>query len=342
MDFVFLVYVSRSGSTFLARNLAEISPDLVVLPEIDLLNLLAAWGEDHVRNLNGRGLFRLMTLDERLMDIGLSYDDLRALAFRCAGKGIRQLMEDLVNEYATRVQGKEPKIALIKRGPLIWHYETLRHVFPEAVYLHIFRDPRGVVNSIIHTHRAYAPGEKMGRGDVYFAARQWVKFMERINALKHPRRAPILEIRYEDLCVSLSGTVKAILQHIGAAGTNGPGNGREYVFNVPARETRIHKLIQGTPAAGRIDAWKKELSGYQGAVIELIARQRMAEKDYRPHFLTGVDRAKLPVYFVLARIAHVHYTILFYSRRLIEYLFRPSRLGMRLRLALRSLLTLHG
>ena len=73
---VFLLYVSRSGSTFFANQLARRSSDVVVLPELDVVNLLCDAGDDQLQAMSSQEIAQFVELDERFQQLGVATKDL--------------------------------------------------------------------------------------------------------------------------------------------------------------------------------------------------------------------------------------------------------------------------
>ena len=136
----------------------------------------------------------------------------------------------LIDEFAKVLayQGK-PRLAVKTTGPSRMRF--LQDIFPEARFVHIIRDGRAVVNSLmkvdfwVDTHRLESPAWSHGMPDSYIeewkrleesplalAALQWRNIVEtaRRECLSLPD-IPYLEIRYEDFMANPGATIVRIL-----------------------------------------------------------------------------------------------------------------------------------
>jgi hypothetical protein len=284
MKFAFLLYVSRSGSTFLARQLATHSPNLLVLPETRLFGWLVMLGDAGLSALTPSELFDLINKDFQFENLGIDKAKLSEVVKRNHRK-VGPLIEDLVNLYSRN--GCAADFVLVQIGTPKY-CEKLLSIFPDAKFLNIYRDVRGTVNSMVNAHRPYFPGELMGAGDVVFAAKQWRSFMKRIDALK--TRLPIYEICYEQFCIEIEKDLTEITAAIGCRFQKTAESSN--AFPIGQREQEIHKLVFGPAKRARLDAWKTELSLYQGLAIEIVAKDLLESRGYRLWFSN-----KCPIYF---------------------------------------------
>lgn len=327
MIFTFLIYVQRSGSTLLARHLAEQAADYVVLPECRLLEVLLAEGEAKVRRLEPPELARLMKLDHQLASLGVDDTVLTNITQAVQGQGIRAVLEAVATHYA-RLQGKTPNAVLIKQGSLFLADQTLAQHFPERRYIHVYRDIRGVANSNIHSRRPYFPDEVMGRGDVIYLARFWNDFMADVATLRS--ETPVLSVSYEDFCQNPSGTCAKIFSFVGVQQQARPA----YTYRVADDEKSIHRLVTQAPQLGRLDAWQQELRWWQGIATEVITQDTLEALGYQPWFLERTSRGRVAVLFAYAFVRHVMLTARFYYQRFHYYRKHLPRLFNRLKLSL--------
>jgi hypothetical protein len=332
MRFAFLVYVSRSGSTLVARTLASHSRELVVLPEFRLVDVLVAEGDASVRKLSAARLLKLVMIDKQIGSLGFSSAELEALAAENAGKGIRALMEALVARYIARhaPDRRDATTALIKLGSVVYIADQLATLFPEAMYLHVYRDPRAVTSSLIRHVRPYFPEQKMGRGDPVFISREYKRVVRAVRELAG--RAPVLDVQYEQFCADPTPVIENIARFFGVAferEASAPS------FTVAAAEQGIHQLVDQAPIVERTTAWQTELPGWAGLAVERTVGDVLGELGYQPHFATGVSPAQARAWHARSTLFHMRCTAEHYVRRLNYYRTRPSWLGNRMKLALR-------
>lgn len=277
----FLVYDSRSGSTFLASKLARAVGHLAVTPELRFDRMLRG-----ARSARGR-------LDSRpLLDSLFARDSMRNLATS------RDRVEEAIEAEATRLSPEsllrltlgfhlradgqdDPDVILIKAGPHAFVWEEIRGALPGASFIYVIRDPRAVVNSKIKTRRPYFPAENMAWPGAALSAYRWTMYS---RAMRRAARAgvPVLPVRYEDALADVDAVLQDCAAFLGLPLATGAGERRD-AYRIPDAERQIHRLVaEGQAVRERADAWRKELSGRAVRLVETVAQDEMRLRGYRP------------------------------------------------------------
>jgi hypothetical protein len=120
---------------------------------------------------------------------------------------IRSLCDVVFEEFAgpghTHVSERTP-----------WHVEHLpliAEVYPDARFVHIIRDGRDAVRSLVHWY--------WGPTTVRDAAAEWRRSVEAGRAASPGLGEKLLEVRYEDLLANLREGVERIYAHVGLEGS---------------------------------------------------------------------------------------------------------------------------
>jgi hypothetical protein len=108
------------------------------------------------------------------------------------------------------------KRLIAKRPDFYRHLDFLKRTFPNARFVHIVRDGRPVALSMRAKEvevRAKRGGERLEPEEALRAAAGfWVDVLARADELSAEER---IDVRYEDLCEDVHGTLEAILRHVG-------------------------------------------------------------------------------------------------------------------------------
>lgn len=283
MNFLFLLYVSRSGSTMLANRMTMHLQGALALPELDLVTTMFARGEHAIASLNRPRLEKLIESDRKFSELELAEGAAREIAEASAGHGIRAVLEALVSTYTKRRKLPMPELVIFQRGSLLSVAHDIATHFPEAKFIHVYRDPRAVIRSVAEIgsgrFESFDP-RHMGRRDTLGLARNWVTYVERVDALvaAHPGR--VHQIRFEHLCRDLSGELNAIARFAGRNFVLEGNGGAEVGVN----EREIHQNVSAAPMLDRLDAWQRELPIWRGYVTERFAAAAMHRRGYEPFF----------------------------------------------------------
>ncbi len=249
-DPVFVIGAPRSGTTVLARSLAEHSA-LWASGENDLLFLLfgnraVERAFDRAAEAPGRRWVRLenVTRDEFLAYVGM---------------GINALI-------TSRSGGRR----WVDHTPLnTWIAGTLADAFPGARFIHIVRDGREVVHSMLNFARA-VPDPAVAQflqervpwaADMGSACVAWRDHVDAAMEFcdRHADRALI--VRYEDLANAPEGTFEAIHSFLGVAEEPGPAR-----F---LASRRINSSFRDRPRASAGDVWEEWDAGKRQLFTEL-------------------------------------------------------------------------
>jgi sulfotransferase family protein len=335
LRFAFLVYLGRSGSTFLSRQLDGASRDVLVTPELNFVVTAALLGDEAVRALGADELVRFVRRDLQLANLDLPDAELDARVRECAGRGARELCESLLRAHAEK-RGRAPRVVVVKKSVAHLGADKLLRVFPEAVFVHVRRDARAVVNSLLHTESVYDPGHMLGRGDPVHAARLWVRQLESVAALAARQPERVLEIEYEKLVRDPASELSALVAGLAARlGVELRAAADDAGFAVPERERSLHRLVSGPAVEARAEGWRDELRRADGIAVEAIARDWLARCGYPPHFLAHASPGEVTRARLALEAKHAAKTLRHYAWRggiLLRLLFTdPGLAGARLR-----------
>ena len=198
---VFIIGSPRSGTSVLAWSLAEHSR-LWTSKETDFLHEL--FGRAEAVGAMERAASRPETwLEHHAVS--------RAEFLFFLGSGINALVTN-------RSEGRR----WIDQTPLYTLMtDTLAEMFPGAYFVHILRDGRNVVHSMIHFAERFGPALRDSghlpewASSMQAAARTWRSFVERADDFcgRHPDRA--VTVRHEAICRDPEGQLGRLLEFLG-------------------------------------------------------------------------------------------------------------------------------
>ncbi len=262
---IFIVGCPRSGTTLLGRMLDR-HPALAIFPETQfhLLVYLRRKAFGDLRDPTKRRRLINEYLQSRpIQAAGLNTAEL-AEKLSSEATSYQELFTSILSYYADS-QGK-PRYGE-KTALHALFLDTLCEWFPNALILHMVRDPRAAVASLQHAPWA--------SGSVMTNARKWLKLNR--AARRFCGRPGYLEVRYEALVTDPVPQLQAICSFLG----------EEYspCMIVPDRNSTADSAGEmrwrTAVTAARLDVWKKELTADQVAQIEWALGPEMERFGYQ-------------------------------------------------------------
>ena len=295
---VFLVYFSRSGSTFLSSRLDRYA-DLGVTVESGFMQTLLLKSSAISRANDPAGVYDLLKDEGRFSNLGISHQAFSEHLRPGGSYGVGEVSRAILGAYfATRKPGA--RVWVVKEGGMGFLVNRISRELPEARFLHVIRDGRAVLNSGLNAVRPYGTGERMAR-DPLAVARVWSQFVDGVDAFRaaHPRRC--LELRYEDLIAGEEAELRGLRLSLGLPAV-AEAIDDSYYDAMPEKERSIHRLVSGAAAPGRVDAWKGELVRGDRLVFEHRARRALLRHGY-PVDVPGLPRLLLDPNFVASYVS---------------------------------------
>ncbi|MBD3308010.1 hypothetical protein GF339_16330 [candidate division KSB3 bacterium] len=222
-----------------------------------------------------------------------------------------------------------------KTPRLIRFAQELKQCYPRARFIHIIRDPRAVVNSLIasDTHRSSA----------YHGAQRWVHDVNRGLELKRQHPEAVLEVSYEALVTHPTQTLRTICAFLKVDFAD------EMLHYYEDSKTDFsskffHDMVQNLdkpPDPSRIERWRTTLSARQVRLIEMLCADTMHHLGYLPeHHGATVS----PLYVRLTqmqRVLGLSRQLWHYGRRRPGYLVCNVRRKLALGLLFHDLAGIH-
>lgn len=282
-NLVFIVGCPRSGTTWLQRLLA-CHPRVRTGQESDLFDVyigpqLRAWRRERDPKSSGRG------------GVGLA----------CYFKEEEFLT--LLREYMLKLM--EPMVGSLRSGEIFVEktpshalfIQEIMELLPEARIIHILRDGRDVVSSLLTASKTW--GETWAPRHAWGAARMWVEHVKAVRqAANVLSKEQFFELRYEDLHASPPQALRNVSNFLGLEWDE-----KELENAIAENSAEETKMRGGTPIPvggefarvsgsvvkepsgfvrkARPGAWRVDLSWIEKAWTWIVAHKEMEKLGYR-------------------------------------------------------------
>lgn len=274
MNIVFLTHMARSGSTLVARELdrfenlsvgiEESLPDGIMKGEEVLLESRADL-DDYLERA---------WQDQKLADWGVERDALRMRLITNHSFPIRfpEILEELLGLYLN----PQPTGYLVhKKGPYYLYVDRLRQLFPEAMFIHIDRDPRGIYNSQKKAKRSNS-GQIMAEPLTTFA----FQYLAAQQAVRRYQKEPYFHVvRYEPFLKDPRKELLRIMDFLGLQNTRVREHAG-YFEKIPGGQHHLHGNLESRILPERALSWKEELGAEELYFFQQALGKTLLRKGY--------------------------------------------------------------
>lgn len=281
-DLVFVVGAPRSGTTWL-QVLLEQHPGVATCPETHLFDgyvapLYERWRWEAENELSG-------------LSVVLDDDDLDDLA-RAFVQGVRDRL----------IEGRDARVFVEKTPQHALHAGLAARLFPSARFLHVVRDPRDVVASLLAASDGW--GSAWAPAGPAEAAQLWRRHVEGAREAGGPERRR--EVRFADLKRETAATLAGVYEWIGleadgdlcdrAAERCTLERLRSEPGTFDSLRPRVKEHSEAFFRQGREGSGRRELTRSELRTVEHVAGEAMRELGFAPeHGGHGSGRPPLRV-----------------------------------------------
>ncbi len=289
-NFAILLYVSRSGSTYLGRLLAENCKDLAVIPESNYFRILIAH-QKLVGKIESNQIAKLLLEDPKFQGFQISKGELVEILQKCTTH--KEAILAITNRILKGRGSADFKAVLIKDGGLVDFIPEIISQFENSKIIHIHRDPRACINSLLHSPKAFLKGKSsMGWDDIELCAKQYKAYIGKIQSLKS-QQVNIFSLGYENLLENNDEGVHSVLEYLNL---NPSAEDKRKTENyLRKEESRIHQNIYREAQQDRATAWQQELKSWERNYIEFKLKEFLPEnltKSNKRHLFSSLFKAK--------------------------------------------------
>jgi hypothetical protein len=187
------------------------------------------------------------------------------------------------------------------------YVRSILELYPDAKILHVVRDPRATVASIVAASRSW--GRSWAPSDVASAARLWRRSV--VAGSEIPQlTSEMMDVRYEDLTVDGPAVLLAVLRTLGIA--SNAEECRSFIAACTpealagggvAGPTGMRGPVAETARRAVADGWRDELSPAEVRTVEWICREEMERLGYEPVSDSKMRGLSIPLVTGAARAA---------------------------------------
>lgn len=275
-EYVFIVGCPRSGTTWLQLLLSR-HPCVVTVPETQifafyLARLKKQWdyehGADRVAAMGQAGLSRVLSQER--------FDGL-------CRKMAKSVLDTIAAQkpQATHLVEKSPSNAL--------HASWIQRLFPKARFLHMIRDPRDTVASLLAANRTW--GSDWTPNNPINAARKWCRHVRGAQRIGRDTPAVYREVRYEALSAAPARELEGVASWLGLSWDRRECEAvvEQHEFSKLKKEKDHEQLpipAERSPAEffrrGQVGGWADDLPRGHVKIVETVCAELMDELGYDP------------------------------------------------------------
>jgi len=256
----FLVGCGRSGTSLL-RGILNGHPLIAIPLEslfiADYLRSTTRWSLDHIKGL--------IVQEPELREWGLQVSTVDL-------KGCQSVSEVIVRLHELYAESQGKPYWGQKTPRLVRHLELLREHFRTARFIHLVRDPRAVVGSLVRSN--------VHHSTLWDGAMRWVKDVGAGLAYEERHPQEIMRLSYEKLVGSPEQAVGAVMDFLGLEFDRRQLEREPGVGEYSAFYANIHANLNRRVTNQFVDHWRNQLSEGQSALIEALAGPVMERLGY--------------------------------------------------------------
>ena len=282
-EYLFVSGSPRSGTTLL-RLVLSAHPSIAISPENHSLERIMCHFS-HRRVLQGselKSLKRFILEDAKLEGWKMDLSHYREKVLEYTTITARQAAEDLICYYRDQTT-PDAYIVGNKKGFFLEYPETVHHMFPEAKFIFIVRDPRDTVLSM----KIHLPDY-----DLWSASLAWRRRVAHSHIFQERHPDKCMEIKYEDLVSASEESCRKICSFLKVSYSNEmlefyrKNNSLEDILQ--GKET-MHQQTRGPITKKRIGGWSGGMTEEEIHLVETLSKGEMKRLGYRPSLTTGLN-----------------------------------------------------
>jgi hypothetical protein len=273
----FLVYASRSGSTYLG-SLLDCYDDIGVSLESLFIYYLLNGPDRYSTKSEIDGALDYFYEDDRSREWDLDRDQLTLRLEKVLPLTPPELLQEVLE--ANFEEGKpSAKIYLFKGCSSRFMHRLVKR-FPNTKVVFVYRDGRAVYASQKKSRVPYA--SRVHSTNPIITARGWVRWFQVIDDIT-ANGARVMQVKYEDMIGEVEEVVPAV--HRFLTGNTGPDTPvsfetKKYARRIPSAQSDIHQNVESPPLKSRIDGWRTELPDYEIKSFEKAAGPMLIAHGY--------------------------------------------------------------
>ena len=290
MELIFLTYINRSGSTYLAQVLSG-SDEILVCPEAEILieEFLEGPEKDFVlTNTSRKKLNKYINEDWKLKHWSFEAEDLESLSTVSnnfeAFRALLGLYRDRIKPDAIKIIFKAERIIYLwNRLTKVIHGENLIHLIA------VIRDPRGIYASQKNT--IWPNSDRPFSQNPVHTSILWKRYIKKVQQLIR-LNSDIILIKYEDLLRDPAKSLKNLAERIRLKKYSFHAENGDYYNRIPEDQQLIHRNIKSQPIMEKENEWKYVLNSLEIDMIQGITYKYMKKMGYNPE-IRNVSLLKL-------------------------------------------------
>ena len=266
---VFIISSGRSGTT-LMRSMLVASEQIAIPAETQILHKLAVKFKAY-RGLGWADLSRLMVAEFESHPVFYMWETNLAPAYqKIVGLPVeeRSLARIIDEVYMTYAAEKFPKAKIWgDQSPIhTFHLSYIDKIFPDAKFIHLVRDGRDVISSMV---------KRQGDDYLHEAVYRWKTSIKRTNAFQKRIGADqYIEVRYEDLVQNSETTLKNISRFIPIEYTSRMLDYWKLPTTLEHKYNSYHQNLGKPVFASSVGKWRERLTQeQQNYVMENISAE---------------------------------------------------------------------
>lgn len=272
MKIGFLIYDSRSGSTFLSKKLHEFD-DIYVSAESAFASRIIDSNLDF-NIVSTDYILSFLYKEEHFVELNLDRDKLYSKIGslknnnNCNYKTVINAIIELIGENSNSDW-------LIIKHPIFDHLNTIIDFFPECKFIHIVRDPRGVHNS--KSKSINLEGKLFSNNSFKTSLKYNYKLSKAFSFEKiHPDK--IYHIKYEELLNNTTLSLNNCLEFLGCS--NSKSKNKSYSEDIGDRQKHLHTNVNSKAISKKSSDWKEELNSTDIKIISYFSRYYINKLQY--------------------------------------------------------------